>query len=70
MTVKKAVGKFSDKLAKVDDNFTVHMYDNGFMVDVRGRTAGDEWGSAKIIAADADELVKLIREVISAERSE
>ena len=28
-----------DKLAKVNDNFTVNMYDNGFMVDIGGRDA-------------------------------
>ena len=29
--------KISDKLNKVNDSFTVNMYENGFMVDIGGR---------------------------------
>ena len=28
------VTKISDKLAKVNDNFTVNMYDNGYMLEI------------------------------------
>ena len=31
--------KISDKLSKVDESFTVYMYDNGYMFDVSGRDA-------------------------------
>lgn len=68
MPVKKPVSKLSDKIAKVDDSFSVNMYDNGFMVEVRGRAFNDEWTTAKIVASNVDELIALIREVISAER--
>ena len=36
----------NDKLAKVNDNFTVNMYDNGFMVEIGGRDSDDEWKTA------------------------
>lgn len=70
MAIKKSVTKFTDKLAKVDDNFSVYMYDNGFMVDIRGRSSTDDWANAKIVANNVDELVSIIREIISAERAD
>lgn len=54
--------KISDKLAKVSDSFSVNMYDNGFMLDISGRTDDEEWGSAKIMCKNIDELVALIKE--------
>ena len=36
MTIK-TVTKLSDKLTKVNESFTINMYDNGFMVEAGGR---------------------------------
>ena len=52
----------SDKLAKVNDNFTVNMYDNGFMVEIGGRDSDDEWKNAKIICNTLDDLIAVITE--------
>ena len=30
-----------NKLAKVNDNFTVYMYDNGYMLEISGRTEAE-----------------------------
>ena len=45
--------KISDKLSKVDESFTVYMYDNGYMFDVSGRDAEEEWASAKIMCTSS-----------------
>lgn len=60
--------KVSDKLAKVQESFTVNMYDNGFLVEVGGRDSKDEWQTAKILCADWDEVVKVISEIPQIER--
>jgi len=39
MATKKSVSKISDKLTKVNENFTVQMYDNGYMFEISGRDA-------------------------------
>lgn len=58
-----------DKLTKVDESFTVHMYDNGFMVEVGGRDSEDDWTTAKIVCNSLDEVVELVKEVYTMERS-
>jgi hypothetical protein len=57
-----------DKLEKINDNFSVYMYDNGFMLEVNGRNDGGDWTTAKILCKDLEELVSLIREATEMER--
>jgi hypothetical protein len=64
MATKKSVGKISDKLKKVNESFTVNMYDNGFMVEIGGRDHDDEWSNAKLMVSDVDGLVALIKEAV------
>lgn len=59
---RQPTAKISDKLNKVNDNFTINMYENGFMIEVSGRNDEDEWVSTKIIATSLDELIDLVRE--------
>ena len=54
--------QLEDKLTKVNDNFTVYMYDNGYMLEISGRTDAEEWATAKILCNTLDELVALITE--------
>jgi hypothetical protein len=61
--------KVSDKLAKVDESFTVTMYDNGFMVEVGGRDSSDDWATAKLLCATFDEVIDLIKEIPTLNRS-
>ena len=65
---KTVVSKVSDKLAKVNDSFTVNMYDNGFMLEVSGRDADNEYETAKIMVATSEQLLALIDEVAAMER--
>jgi hypothetical protein len=61
--------KINEKLTKVDDAFTVHMYDNGYMFDISGRNSDDEWASAKIMCSTNEELCELVNEAVGMERS-
>ena len=65
---KAAVKTISDKLVKVNENFTINMYDNGFMIEVGGRDHENEWKTAKIMVTTIDELVALVREAAEMER--
>ena len=59
---KKSISKIGDKLAKVNDSFTVNMYDNGFMIEIGGRSSDDEWSNVKLTVSSIEELVALIKE--------
>ena len=65
-----AVNRLSDKLVKVNENFTINMYDNGYMIEVGGRDDEDNWKTSKIIVDTVDELLVLVREATELERSE
>jgi hypothetical protein len=67
-TKKTTVTKISDKLAKVNDSFTINMYDNGYMLEIGGRDSNDEWKTAKITVGSIDELAELIKEASEMER--
>ena len=66
---KKTVKTLSDKLTKVNENFVINIYDNGFMIEVGGRDDNDDWATAKIMVGSVDELVTLVREAVDMERS-
>ena len=64
----KSVKKISDKLVKVNESFSVYMYDNGFMVEVSGRDKKEEWASVKLLVSNLDELSALIKEITEMDR--
>ena len=66
----KKIATVSDKLAKINESFTINIYDNGYMIEVGGRDSNDDWKTAKILVATDDELVSLVRETISMTRAE
>ena len=65
-----AVNRLSDKLVKVNENFTINMYDNGYMIEVGGRDNEDNWKTSKIIVDTVEELLVLVREATELERAE
>lgn len=67
-TKKSTVSKISDKLAKVNESFTVNMYDNGYMMEISGRNHSDDWATAKILVPTIEELVTLVQEASDMER--
>ena len=65
---ENTMAKISDKLTKVNDNFTVNMYDNGFMVEIGGRDSEDDWKNSKILCNTLDELIAVITEATTLTR--
>jgi ketol-acid reductoisomerase len=65
---KTKVTKISDKLKKVNDSFTINMYDNGYMIEIGGRNDTDDWSTAKIMVQSIEELTELIKEASEMER--
>lgn len=55
--------KVSDKLSKVNESFTINMYDNGYMLETSGRDNNDNWANAKIMVPTVEELCELVKEV-------
>jgi hypothetical protein len=59
------MSSISDKLVKVNENFSINRYDNGFMIEVGGRDDNDDWKNAKVLCNTEDELIGLVREALS-----
>ena len=68
--VKKQVSKLSDKLEKVNENYTINMYDNGFMIEISGRDSDDEYKTAKIMVPTIEQLIELVKEAAELPRDE
>jgi hypothetical protein len=64
------MAKIADKLAKVNESFTINMYDNGYMVEVGGRDDEGEWVNTKIICAELDQVIELVREAADMPRND
>ena len=64
----KTVNKLSDKLVKVNEAFTINMYDNGYMVEVGGRNKKGEYVTAKLLISSVDEMLALVKEAAEMER--
>ena len=60
--------KIEDKLVKVNESFTINMYDNGYMVEVGGRCEDDNWVTTKIICSKIEEVIELVKEAASMPR--
>jgi hypothetical protein len=50
-----------NKLAKVNDSFTINRYDNGFMIEIGGRDIDNDWKTAKIVCNTEAELIEVIK---------
>ena len=70
MATKKApaVKTVSDKLTKVNENITIYMYDNGYMLEVSGRDQENDYKTAKIMCNTVEELLALIKESTEMDR--
>jgi hypothetical protein len=68
MATAKTVSKISDKMVKVSDNFSIHMYDNGFMVEACGRNKKSDYVTAQILCNTVDDVLNLVREACKMER--
>jgi len=61
--------KLSDKLVQVNENFSVYMYDNGYVIEISGRNSSEDWVTSKIIVNSLEELLELITEASKMPRS-
>ena len=68
MATAKTITYLSDKLIKVNENFSINMYDNGFMVEASGRNKKGDYVTAKIMCSSIDEVVSLVREACRMDR--
>ena len=64
----KTVSKIIDKITKVNESFTVNMYDNGYMIEIGGTDHKEDWKTVKITVQELDSLIALIKEAVSMER--
>jgi hypothetical protein len=53
-----------NKLVKVNESFTVNRYDNGFMIEVGGRDAENDWKTCKVLCTNEEELFEVIKEAL------
>jgi hypothetical protein len=60
--------KIADKLCKVNDTYTISMYDNGYVFEISGKNASDDWKSVKIVVNSVKELLQLAEEACLLER--
>jgi len=58
------MAKKLNKLAKVNESFTVNRYDNGFMIEVGGRDKENDWKTCKIMCSTEQELFDVIKEAL------
>jgi hypothetical protein len=59
------MAKKLNKLAKVNESFTINRYDNGFMIEVGGRDKEGDWKNCKVMCATEAELLEAIKEALS-----
>jgi len=70
MAKTKAVNKISDKLVKVNESFTVYMYDNAYMIEASGRDTDNDYKTVKLMIPTVDQLQALIKEVTEMDRDD
>ena len=69
MTKKPSViNKVSDKLSKVNDSFSVYMYDNGFMVEISGRSGEGDYTTAKMLEPTLEGVFARLTEAVELPR--
>lgn len=67
---KKSITTISDKLSKVNESFTVNMYDNGFMFEISGRDKSNDYKTVKIMVSELSQLAALVQEATEMERDD
>jgi hypothetical protein len=60
----------SKTLVKIAEDFTVNLYDNGFMVQATGYDAEQEYVTVKYVCKTDEELVNYVKALILMERVE
>jgi hypothetical protein len=64
------ISEIKHKLEKVNENFTVYMYDNGFMFEIAGRNRAGDYKTVKILCQNIDQLVSLVQQAADMEKDD
>ena len=56
------MAKKISKLSKVNESITIYRYDNGWMVEVGGRTSDNDYKTSKIMCNTEDDAIAVIKE--------
>jgi hypothetical protein len=67
---RKQINKIGDKLANVNDSFSINIYDNGFLIEISGRDEDNEYRNAKIMVPTVEQLLELVREAVTLPRDD
>jgi hypothetical protein len=67
---KKSISTIGDKLVKVNESFSVNMYDNGYLFEISGRDEDGDYKSAKIMVSNLSQLVALVQEATEMPRDD
>lgn len=67
---KKQINRIKDKLVSVNENFSINMYDNGFMLEINGKDSSDEWKTVKIMCSSLAEVQELVKEAAEMDRND
>ena len=55
--------KITDKFAKVSESFSVTTCENGFLVEMSGNTASEDWINMKVVVHTIDELYAIVQDL-------
>jgi hypothetical protein len=62
--------QINSNMVKINDSFSINMYDNGFMVEYSGRSAEMNYVGSKTMCANIEELLTLIQAIAAMERND
>lgn len=61
--------EIGELFTKVSDSYTITNCQNGFMVEVSGHNAADDWITAKFVFRTADELQHVVTDILDLPRT-
>jgi len=57
-----------DFICKIGEDINIKMIDNGFLVEISGRNANDDWKTVKLACSNRAELNALLDQCFSIDR--
>ena len=54
--------KLSDCFIEVNENYSINMYDNGYVVEISGKDGDLSWITKKLVIGSLEELIELVTE--------
>ena len=60
-----AFNTICEKINKRDEDFRIYTYDNGYMIEVGGRNADDDWVTAKVFVSTVEEVQEIVGGILT-----